>query len=54
MPGQHKEIAFDAAIEHHLITSGGNTKDDHEAFDQGRCINAKVFLAFVQETQPKE
>lgn len=54
MPGQHTEEAFETAIEHHLISSGGYEKGDRDAFDRERCIDPDVFLAFVAETQPKE
>jgi type I restriction enzyme R subunit len=54
MPGQYTETAFESAIEHHLLTKAGYTKGDKDAFDAERCIDATVFLSFIQETQPKE
>ena len=54
MPGQHTEKAFESAIEEFLISSGGYNRCDGETFDRERCIAPKTFLAFVQETQPKE
>lgn len=54
MPGQHTGAAFETAIEHYLLTSGGYAKADRDAFDGERCIDPTVFLAFVQETKPKE
>ena len=54
MPTQHTETAFESAIEHHLITAGGYIKGDREAFDRDRCVDPKVLLSFIQETQPKE
>jgi type I restriction enzyme, R subunit len=54
MPGQHTEQAFETAIEHYLVSSGGYEPGDRDAFDRERCIDPTVFLAFVRETQPKE
>ncbi len=54
MPGRHTEAAFEAAIEHHLISVGGYAKGDPDALDRERGIDPKTFVAFVQETQPKE
>jgi len=52
MPVDHRERAFEAAIEHHLLTAGGYTKADPGNFDQERAIDPTVFLAFVKATQP--
>jgi type I restriction enzyme R subunit len=54
MSGDHREIAFESAIEHHLLTAGGYVKGDPAAFDPARAIDPATFLAFVRETQPKE
>ena len=54
MPGQHTEIAFESAIENHLLTKAGYTKGDKDAFDPERGLDPTVLLAFIQETQPKE
>lgn len=54
MPRRHTEAAFEAAIEEHLVSTGGYTRGDRDAFDPERCIDAGTFLAFVRETQPKE
>ncbi|MBI3090679.1 MAG: type I restriction endonuclease subunit R [Candidatus Tectomicrobia bacterium] len=54
MPGPHTEAAFESAIEEYLVSSGGYAKGERDAFDRERCIDLKVFLAFVLETQPKE
>jgi type I restriction enzyme R subunit len=54
MPGQHTELAFEAAIEHHLLTKAGYTAGDREAFSQDLGLDPAQFLAFVQETQPDE
>src|SRR5258708_3275243 len=54
MPGQHTEKAFEAGIEDCLLTRGGYSKGNPEAFDRERGIDTGIFLSFVQETQPKE
>ncbi len=54
MPVDHKEIAFEEAIEDHLLSHAGYGKADPQAFDRERCLDPALFLAFVQETQPKE
>ncbi len=52
MPVDHKEKAFESAIEHHLITAAGYTKADQGFFDQVRALDATQFVPFVKETQP--
>ncbi|GAB4196167.1 MAG: DEAD/DEAH box helicase family protein [Phycisphaeraceae bacterium] len=54
MPVDHKEIAFEAAIEHHLTTVGGYAKGDRDGFDPHRAIFPADVLAFVKATQPDE
>lgn len=54
MPGPHTEFAFEAAIEHHLLTQAGYTLGDREAFSRERGLDSTIFIAFVQETQPDE
>ena len=51
MPGQHTELAFEAAIEHHLLTQAGHTAGDRESFSPEIGIDPGEFLAFVHETQ---
>jgi len=51
MPVDHKEKAFEAAIEASLLEDGGYTKADPANFDRERAIDPTTFLAFVQETQ---
>jgi type I restriction enzyme R subunit len=50
----HTEQAFESAIEHHLLSSGGYQKGDRDSFDQDRCLDPTVLLPFIQETQPNE
>ena len=52
MPVDHKEKAFESAIEHHLITAAGYTKADQGFFDQVRALDATQFVPFVKDTQP--
>jgi hypothetical protein len=45
MPGQHKEIAFEAAIDEHLLNVGGYTKGNPKTFDCERAIDPDVFFS---------
>ena len=54
MPKQHTEAAFEAAIEHHLLTAAGYTKGDRDTFDPQRGFDPTVLLPFIQETQSQE
>jgi type I restriction enzyme R subunit len=51
MPVDHKEKAFETAIEHHLITSAGYSKAEQAFFDQQRVIDPVQFLDFLKDTQ---
>jgi len=53
MPRQHTEKAFETAIEHHLVDTGGYEPGDRAGFDPVRCLDPGVFLDFVKATQPK-
>jgi len=53
MPVDHRERAFEAAIEDNLLTASGYTKADPDNFDRERAIDPTVFLAFMQATQPE-
>ncbi len=52
MPANYKEIAFEAAIEHHLLTNGGYTKADPANFDRDRALDPTILIPFIQKTQP--
>jgi len=54
MAVDHKEKAFEAAIEDHLTTAGGYVKGDRDAFDQERGLFPADVVAFVKKTQPDE
>ena len=45
MTVDHREQAFEAAIEHTLLTGGGYIKTAPEAFDRERAIDPAVFIA---------
>jgi type I restriction enzyme R subunit len=47
-----KELHFEDAIEHSLITNGGWTKGEAKDFDRKTAIVSKDFFAFVETTQP--
>jgi type I restriction enzyme R subunit len=53
MPVDHRERAFEAAIEDCLLTRGGYAKADRENFDRERAIDPTAFIPFVKETQPQ-
>lgn len=48
----HKEIAFEAAIEHHLTTAGGYVTGDRDGFDPYRSIFPTDVLASMLEDRP--
>jgi len=54
MPVDYKEIAFESAIEDHLLKKGGYTKGDPDTFDKQLCLDPTVLLSFIKETQPEE
>lgn len=54
MPADHREIAFEKAIEGYLIEQSGYLKGYRESFDPDRSIDAGPLLTFIKETQPKE
>ena len=54
MPVDHRERAFEAAIEHWLIEHGGYRKADPANFDRARALDPTLLLPFVRESQPKE
>ena len=49
-----KEIAFEEAIEQHLLDKGGYIKGNRDQFDPIRGIDPKVLTDFIKETQIKE
>jgi len=53
LPADHRERAFEAAIEDCLLTRGGYTKADPENFDRERAIDPGEFIPFVKATQPE-
>ena len=53
MPADHKEIAFEAAIEQSLLTHGGFLKGDPEAFNRELALDRGELFAFLRGSQPK-
>ncbi len=53
MPVDHREIAFENAIEHHLLNVAGYAKADPANFDRERALDPTAFILFVKETQPE-
>jgi len=54
MPVDHREKAFEEAIEYSLLTDGGYAKADRDNFDRERCLDPTILIPFIHETQPKE
>jgi type I restriction enzyme R subunit len=53
MPPRIAELAFEIAIERHLLGHGFISVKP-EGFDRARAIFPEVVLAFIRETQPME
>ncbi len=53
MPVDHRERAFEAAIEHHLLAAGGYSSGDPATFDRERALFPTDTIAFIRETQPE-
>ena len=47
----HREIAFESAVEHSLVGAGGYEKGDAALYDRTRAIHPHLVLDFVQNTQ---
>jgi type I restriction enzyme R subunit len=54
MNDRHKEVAFEAAIEDHLVSRGGYGRANAAAFDRKRALDPHILLTFIHETQAKE
>jgi type I restriction enzyme, R subunit len=50
----HKEIAFEDAIEHHLLNYGGFTTLPVGEYDTSRALFTGALLSFIKETQSEE
>lgn len=48
-----KELHFEDAIEHHLVTAGGWTKGNLADFDRQTALVASDLFAFIESTQPE-
>ena len=53
MPVDHKEIAFEAAIEESLLAHGGYLKGRPEAFDRELALDRAELFTFLRDSQPK-
>ena len=49
----HREIAFEDAIVHSLVTAGGYTQAANTLYDRARAVLPSITLDFVRTTQPK-
>ena len=54
MTSEHKELAFEKAIEESLVTTGGYLSVDRSQYDPVRSLFPEEVIAFIRETQPKE
>ena len=54
MPVDHREIAFEEAIEQSLVADGAYSKADASDFDRERAVDPTVLIPFLKDTQPKE
>jgi len=54
MPVDHREIAFETAIEQSLLSQGVYAQADPANFDRERCLDPTILIPFLRETQPKE
>ena len=54
MPVDHREIAFESAIESSLLNEGGYCKASPNNFDRERALDPSILFPFVKETQPKQ
>ncbi|PIU56591.1 MAG: hypothetical protein COS89_05845 [Deltaproteobacteria bacterium CG07_land_8_20_14_0_80_38_7] len=52
MPVNHREIAFEAAIEDHLLNNE-YSKAEPENFDREMALDPTILVPFIQETQEK-
>lgn len=53
MPGAHTELAFEDAIEHHLVTEGGWLRGDPKAYDRKLALTPADLFAFLAASQPE-
>jgi type I restriction enzyme R subunit len=53
MPVDHKEIAFETAIEESLLMHGGYLKADPLAFDRALALDRVELFTFLRDSQPK-
>ena len=54
MAVDHREIAFETAIEASLLEAGGYDRADPKNFDRERCLDPTILIPFLKETQPTE
>jgi len=54
MPINYKEIVFEAAIEHALLTEGGYVKGNNANFRRDIALDSCTLISFIKATQPQE
>src|SRR5690625_1739655 len=53
MVTDHREIAFEQAIEADLLATGEYTKGDPAGFDRQLALHPDILFTFIKESQPK-
>lgn len=53
MVTDHREIAFEKAIEADLLATGEYTKGDPASFDRQLALHPDILLTFIKKSQPK-
>src|SRR5690606_22255079 len=53
MPGAHTALAFEDAIEQHLVAEGGWLRGDPRAFDRKLALTPADLFAFLEGSQPE-
>ena len=53
-PADHREVAFEFAVENYLLTTAGYTSRKSSTFDKQRCLDPTLLMSFIKETQPEE
>lgn len=53
MTTNHREIAFEKAIEDSLLSNGGYEKGDPAVFNRERSLDPAILISFIKATQPK-
>ncbi len=53
MPVDHREVAFETAIEDYLVSHGGYIRGHASSFDAEKGIDPSHVIGFIRDTQEK-